>query len=139
MYPPEMSSILEPGCFGILGGGTRFVRAVALPVQLVREGCRGAMDGRLLLRAASPDRLDVDLDLGRVGPRGILVGECLLPSKASRIFVGLIMERLAVGVTLYGACLRHHSRYHAGEHKRRYRGDDDQNDCVGSDVGPLVL
>lgn len=97
------------------------------------------MDGRLLLRAASPDRLDVDLDLGRVGPRGILVGEGLLPSKAVRIFVGLIMERLAVDVTLYGACLVHHSRDHAGEHKRRYCGDDDQNDCVGSDVGPLVL
>ena len=48
--------------------------------------------------AARPDRLDVDLDLGSVGPRGILVGECLLPSKALRALVGLIVERLAVDV-----------------------------------------
>ena len=128
------------GRFACLRSRTELVRAVGLPVQLLaRCGCLAAVDSRLLLQSARPDRLDVDLDLGRVGPRGILVGEGLLPSKAVRIFVGLIMERLAVDVTLYGACLRHHSRDHSGEHKRRYGGDDDQNDCVGSDVGPLVL
>ena len=40
-------------------------------VQLVAGGdCFASIGRRLLLQAVSPDRLDVDLDLGRMGPRG---------------------------------------------------------------------
>jgi hypothetical protein len=40
------------------------------------------MDRRLLLQAACPDRFDVDLDLGRVGPRIELVGKRFLTPKS---------------------------------------------------------
>ena len=59
------------------------------------------MDGRLLLRAASPDRLDVDLDLGGIGPRGVLVGERFSTSKSTRVLLGLIADRF-VDVALFG-------------------------------------
>ena len=48
-----------------------------------REGdCFAAMDGRLLLQAARPDRFDVDLDLGFMGPRIELVGKHFLTPKS---------------------------------------------------------
>jgi hypothetical protein len=67
------------------------------------------MGRRLLLQSTCPDRLGFDLDPGCLGSRGILV-----------------------------ARLVRHSGDHAGKHKHRDGCDDDQNDCVGSHVGPSV-
>jgi hypothetical protein len=52
----------------------------------------------LLLQAARPDRFDVDLDLGRMGPRIELVGKCFLTPKAQRVLLGLIADRRPVDV-----------------------------------------
>jgi hypothetical protein len=40
------------------------------------------MDRRLLLQAARPDRFDVDLDLGCMGPRIELVGKQFLTTES---------------------------------------------------------
>ena len=71
-----------------------------------------------------------------MGPRGVLVGKHLLTPHSKCAFLGLFADRPAA---LRGARLVHHAREHTGEHKCCQCGDDDQNGCVGSDVGPLDL
>ena len=71
--------------------------------------------------------------------RSGLVGERFLTPQSKLILVGLIAERLALAVALLAARLVHHEGEHAGEDKHRQCGDDDQNHCVGSHVGPLDL
>jgi hypothetical protein len=93
------------------------------------------MDRRLLLQAARPDRLDVDLDLGCMGPRIELVGKHFLTPESKCVLLGLIAGCLT---PLRGACLVHHAREHAGEHKCRHCDNNHQNDCVGRHVGPLI-
>ena len=52
-------------------------------VELVAGGdCFASIGRRLLLQAARPDSLDVDLDPGRMGPRGGLIGERFLTPKS---------------------------------------------------------
>jgi hypothetical protein len=92
------------------------------------------MDRRLLLQAARPDRFDVELDPGCMGPRIELVGKHFLMPESKRVLLGLIADRPN---PLRGARLVHDAREHAGEHKCRHCGDEDQNGCVGSDIGPL--
>jgi len=71
--------VQRSGEFACVCRRTELVRTVSLRVQLVAGGgCLAAMDSRLLLQAASADRLDVYLDLSRVGPGGVFVGECLV-------------------------------------------------------------
>ena len=99
-------------------------------------GCLAAIDRGLPLQAQSPGRFDVDLNLEGVGLYGVHVGERFLIPSVVRVLLGLIADRLAVDVALSGARLVHDYREHAGEQKRRHRGGDDQNGCVGSNVGP---
>ena len=101
--------------------------------------CFASIDRRLLLQTVCPDSLDVDLDLGGMGPGSGLVGERFLTPQSKLILVGLIAERLALAVALFAARLVHHEGEHAGEDKHRQCGDDDQNHCVGSHIGPLDL
>jgi hypothetical protein len=88
------------------------------------------------LQAARQDRLDVDLDLGCMGPCIELVGERFLTPKSYCVLIGLIADRRALDAAP-GARLVHHEDERAGEHKCRHCGDEDQNVCVGSDIGPL--
>jgi hypothetical protein len=109
-------------------------------MQFVAGGsCLAETDSRLLLQTASPGCLDVDLDLGRMSPRGGLIGERFLTPKSKLVLSSVIAERLAMDVAPLGTCLVHHPRCHAGENKRRRCGDHDQKHCVESYVGPLDL
>ena len=71
-----------------------------------------------------------------MGPRRALVGKHFLTPDSKRVLLGLFADGLA---PLRGARLVHHAREHADEHKCCQCGDEEQNDCVGSDVGPLDL
>jgi hypothetical protein len=116
-----------------------------VPVRLdtaLGLGCRksnwpGHFEARFVLQAARLNRLDVDLDLGFMCPRGAFLGERLSTPKAKQVLLGLIAGHLAVDGAQLDACPVRHRQDHAGERKCRYCSDDNQNDCVGSHVGPL--
>jgi hypothetical protein len=126
MSPPSSSGPIRP------------VRLTPQFVQFLAGGdCFAATVGRLLLQSARANRLDIELHLGRMGPRVELVGKRFLSPQSQRVLGHLVVDCRSFSAEPRVSRLGGHDYERAGEYEYRDGGNDDQNYCVGRDVGPL--